>query len=49
MFYPEVTKIGGSLGVIVPKNIVELINLRSKDKVQINLKVIRRNIIGEQQ
>ena len=43
MFYPDIIEIGGSLGLIVRKDIVELINLKKADKVKIVIEVITRN------
>ena len=42
--YPDVTNIGGSLGVIIPKDVCELVNLTKGDKLELTFEVIGRGI-----
>ena len=42
VFYPNVVGFGDSLGVIIPKDIVNLINLKKKDKLEMTFEVLER-------
>ena len=42
-FYPEVTAIGGSLGIIIPKDIVDTINLLKGDRLEVMIEITKRS------
>lgn len=47
IFYPEVNNVGGSLGVIIPKDVVNLLGLQPKDQIKVTVKFVKRANNGD--
>lgn len=42
IFYPEIINVGGSIGVVIPKDVASTIKLEVKDRVKITLEILKK-------